>query len=139
MGVLLKDLPAKIGISERMFYAYRSGGNPISDKAWRKLEQAEATAEEEGFILRSFRSANEAPAPSASSSAASAALRFASSSSAPDVAVVREDATPYRFMPMGAQCQGHDGPEERLGPVLERIAAALEEIARKLPERDDEI
>ena len=110
LGVLLKDLPVKIGISERMFYAYRSGGNPISDKAWRKLEQAEVTAEAEGFTLRSFRSVNEATTPplasasSSATSATSAPLRFDLSSSSTD-------------------------PE--LLAVLQRIATALERLAER--------
>jgi hypothetical protein len=91
MGVLLKDLPVKIGISDRMFYAYRTGGNPISDKAWRKLEQAEATAEAEGFTLRSFRSPEAPdPHPSASPSASSAPPRFDSSSDPELLAVLGE-------------------------------------------------
>lgn len=38
----LNDLPPLIGISPAMFYAYRTGKNRISPKAWRKLESAEA-------------------------------------------------------------------------------------------------
>ena len=44
LGLLLRDLPVRIGISDRMFYGYRSGSYPISDKAWRKLEAAERAA-----------------------------------------------------------------------------------------------
>ena len=44
LGVLLRDLPSRIGISDRMFYGYRSGSYPISCKAWRKLEAAERAA-----------------------------------------------------------------------------------------------
>jgi hypothetical protein len=40
----LSDLPAKIGVSASMFHAYRSGKHPISEKAWRKLADAEAWA-----------------------------------------------------------------------------------------------
>lgn len=44
LGCLLRDLPPKIGISDRMFYGYRSGSYPISSKAWRKLSAAERAA-----------------------------------------------------------------------------------------------
>lgn len=44
LGINLDELPARIGISKDMFYAYRSGRHRISDKAWRKLETAEAAA-----------------------------------------------------------------------------------------------
>jgi hypothetical protein len=40
----VSDLPAKIEVSTSMFHSYRSGKQPISDKAWRKLEAAEARA-----------------------------------------------------------------------------------------------
>lgn len=40
-GLKLSDLPVQMGISPAMFYAYRSGKNPISAKAWRKLESLE--------------------------------------------------------------------------------------------------
>lgn len=40
----LSDLPKKIGVSASMFYLYRKGAHPISDKAWRKLETAELLA-----------------------------------------------------------------------------------------------
>lgn len=44
LNVLLKELPSIIGISERMFYGYRSGKYPITEKAWRKLEASEREA-----------------------------------------------------------------------------------------------
>jgi len=44
LGILLSDLPSKIGVSASMFYAYRTGKQPISSKAWRKLESAESAA-----------------------------------------------------------------------------------------------
>ena len=40
----LIDLPEKIGISKAMLFAYRKGTNPISGKAWIRLEQAERAA-----------------------------------------------------------------------------------------------
>lgn len=43
-GVLLRDLPAELGFSERMLFGYRSGKYPISSKAWRKLAAAERAA-----------------------------------------------------------------------------------------------
>jgi hypothetical protein len=39
--LLLSELPDFIGVSPSMFFAYRSGKKPISQKAWRKLETAE--------------------------------------------------------------------------------------------------
>jgi hypothetical protein len=44
IGVIISDLPRKIGVSNSMFHAYRSGNYPISAKAWRKLEAAELAA-----------------------------------------------------------------------------------------------
>lgn len=44
MNLLLRDLPQVLGFSERMLFGYRSGKYPITNKAWRKLEQAERTA-----------------------------------------------------------------------------------------------
>ncbi len=44
LGVNLSDLPEKIGVSNSMFHAYRSGKYPISAKAWAKLEAAERAA-----------------------------------------------------------------------------------------------
>jgi hypothetical protein len=40
-GCLLKELPAKLGISERAMFGYRSGKYPVTAKALRKLEAAE--------------------------------------------------------------------------------------------------
>jgi len=37
----LKEVAPWIGISPAMLFAYKSGKNPISKKAWRKLEEAE--------------------------------------------------------------------------------------------------
>jgi hypothetical protein len=45
LGRQLGDLPPIIGISPRMFYGYRSGKYPITEKAWRKLAAAEDFAE----------------------------------------------------------------------------------------------
>lgn len=44
LRVSLRDLPERIGISDRMFYGYRSGAYPVSAKAWRKLRRAELAA-----------------------------------------------------------------------------------------------
>ena len=44
LGVHLKELPSRLGFSERMLFGYRSGKYPITGKAWRKLEQAEREA-----------------------------------------------------------------------------------------------
>ena len=37
MHVNLSDLPDKLGISQSLFWAYRSGKLPISNKSWKKL------------------------------------------------------------------------------------------------------
>jgi len=46
LGVKLSDLPKILGVSASMFFAYRSGKHPISNKAWRKLDQAERECRE---------------------------------------------------------------------------------------------
>lgn len=40
----MSEIHAFLGISKATVFAYRSGKQPISDKAWRKLEAAEARA-----------------------------------------------------------------------------------------------
>lgn len=44
LRINLSDLPPKIGVSNSQYHAYRSGKQPISEKAWRKLEAAERAA-----------------------------------------------------------------------------------------------
>ena len=44
LNCYLRDLPAKIGISERSMFGYRAGKYPVTAKALRKLEQAERDA-----------------------------------------------------------------------------------------------
>lgn len=44
LNVSIRELAERIGISQAMLFAYRSGKNPISEKAWRKLEEAEEAA-----------------------------------------------------------------------------------------------
>ena len=44
LGCYLRDLPAKIGISERSMFGYRAGKYPVTAKALRKLEAAERAA-----------------------------------------------------------------------------------------------
>ena len=44
LGCYLRDLPAKIGISERSMFGYRAGKYPVTAKALRKLEAAEQAA-----------------------------------------------------------------------------------------------
>lgn len=44
LGCYLKDLPAKIGISERALFGYRTGRYPVTAKALRKLQAAEDAA-----------------------------------------------------------------------------------------------
>jgi hypothetical protein len=44
LGCYLRDLPAKIGISERSMFGYRAGKYPVTAKALRKLEAAERLA-----------------------------------------------------------------------------------------------
>lgn len=46
LGARVSDLPAEIGVSASMFFAYRAGKYPISRKAWGKLEAAERAAAE---------------------------------------------------------------------------------------------
>lgn len=42
LKISLRDLAERIGISQAMLFAYRTGKQPISLKAWRKLEAAES-------------------------------------------------------------------------------------------------
>lgn len=44
MGIILRDLPEKIGISERSMFGYRKGEYPVTAKALQKLEAAERLA-----------------------------------------------------------------------------------------------
>ena len=44
LGVFLRELPEKIGISERSLFGYRSGKYPVTAKALRKLQAAERAA-----------------------------------------------------------------------------------------------
>jgi hypothetical protein len=44
LGVKMREIPAKMGISERMLYGYRSGKYPVTAKAWAALERAERSA-----------------------------------------------------------------------------------------------
>ena len=44
LNCYLRDLPAKIGISERSMFGYRAGKYPVTAKALRKLEAAERAA-----------------------------------------------------------------------------------------------
>jgi len=44
LGCYLRDLPDKIGISERSMFGYRAGKYPVTAKALRKLESAERSA-----------------------------------------------------------------------------------------------
>jgi hypothetical protein len=58
LGINLDAIPAYIGISKDMFYAYRTGRHPISAKAWRKLKQAEIEAglrKDVGEVKREFK------------------------------------------------------------------------------------
>lgn len=43
-SINLEGMPEKLGISRASFFAYRKGKNPISSKAWMKLEQVERMA-----------------------------------------------------------------------------------------------
>jgi hypothetical protein len=44
MGISLRSLAPKMGISVASLFGYRNGSIPISQKAWKKLEQAERDA-----------------------------------------------------------------------------------------------
>lgn len=41
LGVPLRELGGRIGLSTSIIFAYRNGSQEISDKAWSKLERAE--------------------------------------------------------------------------------------------------
>jgi transcriptional regulator with XRE-family HTH domain len=41
LNLSLRDLADHAGISQAMFFGYRSGAYPVSDKAWRKLKKSE--------------------------------------------------------------------------------------------------
>jgi transcriptional regulator with XRE-family HTH domain len=45
LGISLRQLAERIGISPAMLFAYRSGKYPISRKAWKKLDQTESNLE----------------------------------------------------------------------------------------------
>lgn len=44
LRISLRETAARIGISQAMLFAYRTGKSPVSGKAWRKLEAAERAA-----------------------------------------------------------------------------------------------
>jgi hypothetical protein len=44
LNLKLSRLPKILGISPAMFFAYRTGKNRVSEKAWKKLEDAEILA-----------------------------------------------------------------------------------------------
>lgn len=44
LGLTVSELTKVLTLSNGMLFAYRSGKNPISDKAWEKLESAEIKA-----------------------------------------------------------------------------------------------
>jgi hypothetical protein len=44
LGLILSEIPQKIGISKAMMYAYRAGNSRITNKVWLKLERAERAA-----------------------------------------------------------------------------------------------
>lgn len=44
LGVNVQDLPDVMGVSRASLFCYRTGNRPITSKAWRKLEAAEAAA-----------------------------------------------------------------------------------------------
>ena len=112
LGLMLGDVPAKMGISERMFYGYRSGKYPLTDKAWRKLEEAEEKLIPE---TRSFRS-DATPPPSAPPRSDSS-----------DAVATREFLAVLERM--AEALEGKRRAAEELLPVYERMAAALERLA----------
>jgi hypothetical protein len=66
MGISLRSLAPRLGLSLASLFGYRSGKIPISAKAWSKLEQAEAEAQrarrEAAFAEREAK-LNEFPVP----------------------------------------------------------------------------
>lgn len=120
LGVNLSDLPEKIGVSNSMFHAYRSGKYPISQKAWRKLEQAE-----EAHARTHLTAARESIEK----------LMATQSSSHPKQGGVGDSAhLSYAESAEGDQRRSQTAATDPvLLGVLERIAASLAEIARKLP------
>jgi hypothetical protein len=102
LGLKLSDLPGVLACSKAMIFAYRSGKNPISNKAWLRLLAAEKQA---GLSQpdQIHPALAPPPPPSASSSASSAPLHFDLSNN--DPLEIRE-----------------------LSGVLERIAIALEKL-----------
>lgn len=44
LGVSLRELGGKVGVSTAMIFAYRSGRTPVSGKAWKKILTAEHAA-----------------------------------------------------------------------------------------------
>jgi ribosome-binding protein aMBF1 (putative translation factor) len=104
LGINLSDLPAKIGVSNSMFHAYRSGKYPISEKAWSKLERCEQAAGINGEGTQS-----------------------AQSSAKPEEAGIGDPAqSACAETPMGRADQFPD--LGKMMEVLERIAVALEAL-----------
>lgn len=53
LHVSIRELAERIGISQAMLFAYRGGKYPISEKAWKKLEAAEAAANQSSYQRKS--------------------------------------------------------------------------------------
>lgn len=100
MGISLRALAPAMGISVPSLFGYRSGKIPISGKAWSKLDHTE---KEQELALHQLYGAIED-------------------------AVMREDATPYRFTPKDRPAQKQEPQAHELQAVLERIAKALEKL-----------
>lgn len=65
LGISLRELAVKMGLSKASFFGYRAGTIPLSRKAWAKLEEAERQAKpapvlrEDGRELDHLRAENE--------------------------------------------------------------------------------
>jgi hypothetical protein len=114
------DLPSILGISRASIYAYRSGKRPIKGKSWRLLETAEAAAgikmEKGNFLPRgTMIKGSDAETSGNPKEHEKGSDRFS------DSGKLMEDAAGYSV-------------PTRSDNYLRRIAEALEEIARKLPD-----
>jgi hypothetical protein len=109
LGKNVSDLPAKIGVSNSMFYAYRTGKYPISAKAWKKLEAAERSAG-----IGALKSENAKSSGNLKDSGAGVSSHVVNS----EPSMVGEDPTPYRFTSKSPEQKSAVG----LGNYFERLA-----------------
>ena len=101
-----------------MSHSYRSGKYPISNKVWRKLEAAEAAA---GMELEKGFNVPRGTLKKGSDAESSGNPNDPEMGDQKKSSALHEDAATYRV-------------PDQTEALLARIAAALEEIARKLPD-----